>query len=158
MKLDKLNLRILKALQLDSSVSNMRLAEEIGLSESACHGRVRKLQQEGYIKGYTASLNLSKVRYAHFIVSVALHSQDARANDKFRRAIEATPQITVCYKISGQYDYVLHFMCPDAADFNRISEELLQQDLGIERMQSQLIIDETKKFTGYPLDLLFSGE
>jgi len=158
MKLDKLNLRILKALQQDSNISNLRLAEEIGLSESACHGRVKKLQQEGYIKGYTATLSLSKVRYAHFIVSVALNNQGARANDKFRQAIHAIPQITVCYKISGQYDYVLHFMCPDAADFNRISEELLQQDVGIERMQSQLIIDESKKFTGYPLDLLFSGD
>jgi len=158
MKLDRLNLRILKVLQQDSSISNLRLAEEIGLSESACHGRVRKLQQEGYIKGYTATLNLSKVRYAHFIVSVALKGQDAASNEKFRTLIDTIPQITVCYKISGQYDYVLHFMCPDAADFNRISEDMLHREIGIERMQSQLIIDESKKFTGYPLDLLFSGE
>jgi DNA-binding Lrp family transcriptional regulator len=158
MKLDRLNLRILKALQQDSSISNLRLAEDIGLSESACHGRVKKLQQEGYIKGYTAKLNLSKVRYAHFIVSVALKGQDARSNETFRKVIDNIAQITVCYKISGQYDYVLHFMCPDAADFNRISEDLLHQDIGIDRMQSQLIIDETKKFAGYPLDLLFSSE
>lgn len=156
MKLDKINLRILKALQRDSRISNLRLADEVGLSESACHGRVKKLFKEGYIDNCCANINLSKVRYAHFVVNVGLKSQSANLTEQFRRYIESVPEITLCYKVSGEFDYILHFMCADAAQFNSLSEDLLQrQDIGVDRMSTQLVIDQTKPFTGYPLETLF---
>lgn len=158
MKLDKINLRILKVLQRDSRISNLRMADEVGLSESACHGRVKKLFKENFIESCTANINLSKVRYAHFIVNVGLKSQSANLTDQFRRFINGIPEITLCYKVSGEFDYILHFMCADATQFSRLSEDLLHQDIGIERMSTQLVIDQTKPFKGYPLETLFYDE
>ncbi len=157
MKLDNINLRILEVLQRDARISNQRLADIVNLSESACHGRVKRLYQEGYIDSCTANINLSKVRHVHFIVSIGLKNQSAGLTEKFRRLIDSLPEVTLCYKISGEFDYLLHFYCADAAQFNRLSEDLLQRDIGIERMSTQMVIDTTKPFKGYPLDNLFGN-
>lgn len=155
MKFDKIDLKILNELQLDARISNARLAERVSLSESACLSRVKKLQSQKWIAGYSASINLSKLRHVHFLVNVSLVSQDPTVNRNFKRAISAISQIIRCYKISGEYDYILEFLCVDAAQFNSLSEGLLEQDLGVEKMHSQLVIEDTKPFDGLPLDELF---
>ena len=120
---------------------------------------MKKLFKEGYIESCTANINLSKVRYAHFIVNVGLKSQSANLTEQFRRYIDAIPEITLCYKVSGEFDYILHFMCADAAQFNGLSEDLLQQqNIGIDRMSTQLVINQTKPFEGFPLETLFNDE
>ncbi|MFD1215100.1 MULTISPECIES: Lrp/AsnC family transcriptional regulator [Microbulbifer] len=156
MKIDRHNLRILEVLQTNARISNLSLAEEIGLSESACLARVKKLTAEKYIREYQAEVNLDKVRHAEFYVNVALKRQDSRTSESFRRAISKIEQIVSCVKMSGEFDYMLRFVCPDAADFNRVSEQLLaDEDAAITRMTSHLVIEKTKPFNGYPLELLF---
>ncbi|MDN3640241.1 Lrp/AsnC family transcriptional regulator [Simiduia curdlanivorans] len=155
MKFDKLDLKILNELQLDARISNARLAERVSLSESACLSRVKKLQTQKWIAGYSAAINLTKLRHVHFLVNVSLISQDPKVNRDFKHAVAALPQIIRCYKISGEYDYILEFLCVDAAQFNSLSEGLLEQDLGIEKMHSQLVIEDAKPFGGLPLDELF---
>ncbi|BFM12123.1 Lrp/AsnC family transcriptional regulator [Simiduia litorea] len=155
MKFDKLDLKILNELQLDARISNARLAERVSLSESACLSRVKKLQTQKWIAGYNAAINLTKLRHVHFLVNVSLISQDPKVNRDFKTAVAALPQIIRCYKISGEYDYILEFLCVDAAQFNSLSEGLLEQDLGIEKMHSQLVIEDAKPFGGLPLDELF---
>lgn len=155
MKFDHIDLKILNALQADARISNARLAEKVALSESACLSRVKKLQSQRWIAGFAASINLSKLRHVHFLVNVSLISQDPKVNRDFKQAIGAIPQVIRCYKISGEYDYILEFLCVDAAQFNSLSEGLLEQDLGIEKMHSQLVIEDTKPFDGLPLDELF---
>ncbi|MFI2812389.1 MULTISPECIES: Lrp/AsnC family transcriptional regulator [Microbulbifer] len=156
MKIDRHNLKILQALQTNARISNLNLSEEIGLSESACLARVKRLTSERYIREFLAEVNLDKVRHAEFYVNVALKRQDARTSESFRRAINDIPQIVSCVKMSGEFDYMLRFICPDAADFNRVSEQLLaNEDAAISRMTSHLVIEKTKPFKGYPLELLF---
>ena len=156
MKIDRHNLKILEVLQTNARISNLNLADQIGLSESACLARVKKLTSEKFIREYQAEVNLDKVRHAEFYVNVALKRQDARTSESFRRAINKIEQIVSCVKMSGEFDYMLRFVCPDAADFNRVSEQLLaEEDAAITRMTSHLVIEKTKPFNGYPLDLLF---
>lgn len=155
MKFDKLDLKILNELQIDARISNARLAERVSLSESACLSRVKKLQTQKWIAGYSAAINLTKLRHVHFLVNVSLVSQDPKVNRDFKQAVASLPQIIRCYKISGEYDYILEFLCVDAAQFNDLSEGLLEQDLGIEKMHSQLVIEDAKPFGGLPLDELF---
>lgn len=155
MKFDQIDLKILNALQADARISNARLAEKVALSESACLSRVKKLQAQRWIAGFAADINLTKLRHVHFLVNVSLISQDPKVNRDFKQAIGGMPQVIRCYKISGEYDYILEFLCVDAAQFNRLSEGLLEQDLGIEKMHSQLVIEDTKPFQGLPLDELF---
>lgn len=155
MKFDRIDLKILNELQRDARISNARLAEKVALSESACLARVKKLQTQKWLAGYSAAINLSKLRHVHFLVNVSLVSQDPKVNRDFKQAIGAIAQIIRCYKISGEYDYILEFLCVDAAQFNSLSEGLLEQELGIEKMHSQLVIEDTKPFGGLPLDELF---
>lgn len=156
MKIDRHNLRILETLQTNARISNLNLSEAIGLSESACLARVKRLTGERYVREFTAEVNLDKVRHAEFYVNVALKRQDSRTSEGFRRAISGITQIVSCVKMSGEFDYMLRFVCPDAADFNRVSEKLLaNENAAITRMTSHLVIEKTKPFTGYPLDLLF---
>ena len=103
----------------------------------------------------SAAINLTKLRHVHFLVNVSLVSQDPKVNRDFKQAVASLPQIIRCYKISGEYDYILEFLCVDAAQFNDLSEGLLEQDLGIEKMHSQLVIEDAKPFGGLPLDELF---
>jgi DNA-binding Lrp family transcriptional regulator len=108
------------------------------------------------VREFLAEVNLDKVRHAEFYVNVALKRQDSRTSESFRRAINEIPQIVSCVKMSGEFDYMLRFVCPDAADFNRVSEKLLADDeAAISRMTSHLVIEKTKPFSGYPLELLF---
>ncbi|GMG87201.1 Lrp/AsnC family transcriptional regulator [Biformimicrobium ophioploci] len=159
MKIDRHNLLILKALQENGRISNLHLSEAIGLSESACLARVKKLTSERYVRRFFAEPNLEKVRHAEFYVNVALKRQDARTSTGFRQAIDALPQVVSCVKVSGEFDYILHFVCPDAADFNRVSEQLLaDENAAISRMTSQLVIENTKPFSGYPLEMLFADD
>lgn len=156
MKIDRHNLKILEVLQTNARISNLNLADQIGLSESACLARVKKLTNEKFIRDFLAEVNLDKVRHAEFYVNVALKRQDARTSESFRRAINQVEQIVSCVKMSGEFDYMLRFVCPDAADFNRVSEQLLaDEDAAITRMTSHLVIEKTKPFSGYPLELLF---
>ncbi|MEW5248860.1 Lrp/AsnC family transcriptional regulator [Microbulbifer sp. 2201CG32-9] len=156
MKIDRHNLKILQALQTNARISNLNLSEKIGLSESACLARVKRLTSERYIREFQAEVNLDKVRHAEFYVNVALKRQDARTSESFRRTIDSIPQIVSCVKMSGEFDYMLRFVCPDAADFNRVSEQLLaDEEAAISRMTSHLVIEKTKPFAGYPLELLF---
>ena len=155
-KIDRHNLKILEVLQTNARISNLNLADQIGLSESACLARVKKLTSEKFIREYQAEVNLDKVRHAEFYVNVALKRQDARTSESFRRAINKIEQIVSCVKMSGEFDYMLRFVCPDAGDFNRVSEQLLaDEDAAITRMTSHLVIEKTKPFNGYPLELLF---
>ena len=154
--MDRINLRLLELLQRDARAGNQYLASEVGLSESACHERVKKLYREAYLHSSTANINLKKVPHVHFIVSVGLKNQTAALTKKFCQLVDALPEVTCCYKVSGEYDYVLHFVCTDAARFNHLSEDLIARDLGIEKMSTQLVIDTTKPFRGYPLAALFN--
>ncbi len=155
-KIDRHNLKILDVLQTNARISNLNLADQIGLSESACLARVKKLTSEKFIREFQAEVNLEKVRHAEFYVNVALKRQDSKTSESFRRAINKIEQIVSCVKMSGEFDYMLRFVCPDAADFNRVSEQLLaDEDAAITRMTSHLVIEKTKPFTGYPLELLF---
>lgn len=155
MKFDKIDLKILNELQRDARISNARLAEKVALSESACLSRVKKLQNQKWIAGYSVAITLSKLRHVHFLVNVSLVSQDPKVNRDFKHAVGMIPQVIRCYKISGEYDYIMEFLCVDAAQFNTLSEGLLEQDLGIEKMHSQLVIEDSKPFSGLPLDELF---
>ncbi|MCH9690462.1 MAG: Lrp/AsnC family transcriptional regulator [Gammaproteobacteria bacterium] len=158
MKIDRHNLRILEALQTNARISNLNLSEAIGLSESACLTRVKRLTREQYVREFIAEINLSKVPHAEFYVNVALKRQDARTSEGFRHIIKGLKQVVSCVKMSGEFDYMLHFVCPDAADFNRVSEQLLaDEDASISRMTSHLVIEKTKPFSGYPLDMLFQS-
>ena len=110
-KLDRIDINILAQLQQNSRLTNVDLAEAVGLSPSPCLSRVRRLEKAGYITGYNARLNLVRL-VDHITVFTEVTLQDHRREDfiKFESEIRRYDALVECHLISGGYDYLLKFV------------------------------------------------
>ena len=106
--LDEIDRRILRAVAKDGRKSNSALAEEVGLSTSPCWQRVKRLEEDGYIEGYTALLNPEKLGYAELVfVEVSLQKHDSETLKQFGEDMARVPEILEVFLVSGDYDYLL---------------------------------------------------
>lgn len=118
--LDKIDKRILNALQKDSSLSNNQLADLVGLSPSPCLRRVRILEEHGFIDGYSARLNSEKLGLnLTLFVRVWLKSQTEDVVNHFANTIKDLDEVQECYLMVGDCDFVLKVVVKDLADYRR---------------------------------------
>ncbi|MFC4670911.1 Lrp/AsnC family transcriptional regulator [Seohaeicola nanhaiensis] len=124
--LDDIDRRILRSLQRDGRLGNNHLAEEVGLSPSPCWQRTRRLEAEGYIKGYTAVLDQEKLGAPEtVIIEVTLNRHDDAVLETFGRAMAELPEVLEVYLTTGEYDYYIKV----AVDGTRGYEEFLRHKL-----------------------------
>lgn len=124
--LDRIDRRILRALQGNGRLTNTQLAEEVGLSASPCWQRTRRLEAEGYIRGYTAILDQERLGMAEtVIIEVMLDRHDDTALEAFGKAMVALPEVLEVYLTTGEYDYFIKV----AANGTRGYEDFLRQKL-----------------------------
>ena len=151
-QLDKTNKIILNELQKDAQRSITDLAGRASLSASSCHRRVKLLEEAGVITGYTATLDRTTLGLANeFFVEVSLSAQTEEAFEKFEKAIQRVPEIMECHLMSGQFDYLLHVVAIDAADYERIHRSRISRLPGVQRIQSSLALRTVKPWAGYPI-------
>lgn len=151
--LDRIDYRILDALQSDGRLSNVALAERVGLSASACLRRVQILEDRGLILGYTAILNEGALGWtSNVMVAITLDRQSEDYLSSFEDAVEACPDVMECYLMAGEADYVLRVLAKDAADYERIHKEHLSRLPGVRRIQSSFALRKVVKRTGIQLD------
>ena len=155
LKLDRIYLKILSVLQSHARITNQQLADRVGLSPSPCLERVKRLEQEGFIKGYLGRIDLDRIS-ANVMVytTVALRTHEQGDFLRFEEAVRGMPEVVECYKVSGEFDYILRFVCADMARYNAISDALLRVGHGVDKMSSHVVFDRTKEFMGYPLERL----
>ncbi len=152
MIVDPLNLRILRELQRDCRLSVAELGQRVGLSASACHRRVKQLEDAGIIMGYAARLAPRALGYTmEFFVEVSLKSQADKALDAFERAVRTSPEILECHLMAGGTDYLLRIVAADSADFERIHRERLAKLPNVARLESHLAIRTVRAWSGYPI-------
>jgi Lrp/AsnC family leucine-responsive transcriptional regulator len=152
MALNSLNRRILAELQRDCRLPIAELGARVGLSPSACHRRVKQLEDAGLIAGYVARLDRRALGYTmEFFIEVSLRSQSDKALDTFERAVEASPEILECHLMAGGTDYLLRVVATDAADFERIHRERLAKLPNVARLHSHLAIRTVRGWNGYPV-------
>ncbi len=152
MKLDKLDKKILRALQDDGRISNTDLAELVGLSASACLRRVRTLESEGVIQKYVALLNPKKLgKRMNVFVEISLGSQTEEALATFEKAVDRSAEIIECHLMGGDADYILRVMANDPVDFERIHRDHLTRLPGVVRMRSSFAIRSTKQGSAMPI-------
>jgi DNA-binding Lrp family transcriptional regulator len=150
--LDKIDRILLTELQRDSRQSIADLAAKAALSPSACHRRVKLLEDAGAIEGYTAKLSRTALGFTNeFFVEVSLSSQTEEAFEKFERAILREPEILECHLMSGQFDYLLRIAATDATDYERIHRSKISRLPGVQRIQSSLALRTVKPWGGYPV-------
>ncbi|WP_119301387.1 Lrp/AsnC family transcriptional regulator [Dongia deserti] len=151
-KIDRIDLKILTALQEQGRMSNLELAAKAGLSASPCHARHRALERSKVIQGYRADVDLSKlIDYVEILSFVTLHKHGRTQQGAFERLIERTPQAIACYQISGNFDYIVHFVCRSVGDYVELHHSLIEEEPNIASVTTNVIMAETKKFSGYPL-------
>jgi len=123
---DVINDRILQEMSRDGRISNIELAERVGLSPSACLRRVAALEASGVIRGYRAVID-SAARGVGFVayVTVGLNQHTKAAQEAFERAIARAPEVRECHNITGNVEYLLRIEAADLADYKRFHTDVL---------------------------------
>jgi Lrp/AsnC family transcriptional regulator, regulator of ectoine-degradation genes len=145
MKLDKIDLNILGALQKDGRMTKLRLAEAVNLSPTACWERLSRLERNGVITGYTARINMDKVaRRTSVLVEIMLKSHQQADFQRFEAAILREPSIVSCDATGGGVDYILKVAADDIDSYQRLIDRLLTQELGIDRYFTYIVTKTVK--------------
>ncbi len=156
--LDAIDCRILAALQAEGRLSNVELAERVGLSPSPCLRRVQRLERDGYIEGYRAVLGRRRVGlgFTVFIgIKIDAHA-DERA-DEMRDTIVAMPEVIACHMVSGEADYLLEVVVPDLEHYERFLLDRLLALTMIKEVRSNIAIQTAKVAAPLPLGHLVLG-
>ncbi|XEU22849.1 Lrp/AsnC family transcriptional regulator [Tistrella mobilis] len=141
MHLDPVDDRIVRLLRKDGRMSNARLAEAVGLSQSACLRRLRLLEKSGVIRGYTALIDLpADEEPTVVIVQITLERQTEEVLNRFEMAVRRCPEVRECYLMTGLSDYLLRVETEDAAAYERVHKEVLSRMPGVARIQSSFAI------------------
>ncbi|MDO4223413.1 MAG: Lrp/AsnC ligand binding domain-containing protein [Acinetobacter sp.] len=143
---DRIDLKILTILQDDARISNIKLAEKVNLSPTAVLARVQRLNKEGYIQGYEARLNPSKMN-AGFLVfaQILLDRTTSNALHEFKTAVMNSPQIIECHMMSGGFDFMVKIRCQNMEEYRKIADELLWQLPGVKETRSYPVIEQIKE-------------
>lgn len=144
-ELDRLDLRILATLQADGRITNVKLAETIGLSPTAVLARVQRLTDEGYILGYEARLNPLKLGAGMLVfVEVLLDRTTPNVFNEFKAAVQVRDEILECHMVAGGFDYLLKTRSADMADYRRFAGAVLWQLPGVRETRTYAVMEEVK--------------
>lgn len=144
--MDALDLRILDCLQRDASVTNQSLAEEVGLSPSACLKRVKRLRESGVIDRVVALLNPEAIGNSlYFVVEVTMERDQKRLYKRFEDRALAAPEVKQCYQVTGASDYVLIVSVPDLDAYDKFCDSVLYADDNLHKFRT-LLSRKRRKF------------
>jgi DNA-binding Lrp family transcriptional regulator len=139
--MDDIDRAILRELRRDGRMPNAKLAEAVGLSPSACLRRLRLLERNGTIRGYTALVEEAPAKdTVTVIVQITLDRQTDEHLRRFETAVRTCPEVRECHLMTGLSDYLLRVEVRDAADYERLHKEALSRMPGVARIQSSFAI------------------
>ncbi|NLY26733.1 MAG: Lrp/AsnC family transcriptional regulator [Alcaligenaceae bacterium] len=152
MRLDSTDLKILRELQNDGSLSNVELARRVHLSPSPCLVRVRALQEAGVIQRYVALVNAAALGLSlNVFISISLKSQNKEALARFEQRIAEHDEVMECYLMTGDSDYLIRVAVPDMAALERFILDQLTPIPGIEKIRSSFALKQVSYKTALPL-------
>ena len=146
MKVDKFDLAILKVLQEDARASLQAMSERVGLSSSPCWARIKRMESEGVIQGYTVRVDPPSIGLSEtVIVQVTLESHTDETLYDFGRMLEQIPEVMEAYLVSGDYDYYIRIAVKDTRDYERLLRERLYRIPGIRHSKSSFVLRTLKE-------------
>ncbi|HEY6576516.1 MAG TPA: Lrp/AsnC family transcriptional regulator [Mycobacterium sp.] len=144
-ELDDTDRRILTALHADARISNSALAELVGIAPSTCHGRVRRLQDVGVIRGFYADIDPAAIGLSlQAMISVSLQSNARGRIGTFIHHIRRRPQVMDVYFLAGADDFILHVAAKDTDDLRSFVVENLNADADVAGTQTSLIFEHLR--------------
>lgn len=151
-QLDQIDRKILALLQTNARVTNIELAEKVGLSPSPCLRRVRELEERGVVRRYVTLVDAAKVGLpVSVFVNVTLDRQIETALEKFETAILKRPEVMECYLMTGDFDYLLRVVTADLSAYERFLVENLTRVPGVSSIRSSFALKQVKYSTALPL-------
>ncbi len=145
---DRIDLRILRALQSDGRMPNLKLAEAVSLSPTAVLARTQRLQREGYILGYEARLNPLKLGLGMMVfVEVLLDRTTPNVFDQFKAAVQVRDEIMECHMVAGGFDYLLKTRMADMLAYRDFAGKVLWQLPGVRETRTYAVMEEVKNTT-----------
>jgi Lrp/AsnC family transcriptional regulator len=152
MNLDETDKKILELLQEDAQLTLKDMANQINLSLTPVHDRVKRLEKEGYIEKYVALLNKKKVgNHLTVYCQVTLVKQTIDLSDAFNEAILQLPEVVECSFVSGTFDYFLKVVLPDMESYHNFHQKKLSILPQVALINSFFIITEVKNTTVLPI-------
>ena len=150
-KMDKIDQRIIRELQLNARLTNQELAEKINLSASPCLRRVRKLESDGILIGYTAKVDQEMYGLpVNVFVSVRLERQNDQSMKDFEEGINKFDQVMECYLMTGNRDYMMRVVSADLKSFELFIRDELTKLPGIASVESSFAFGNVKNRNVFP--------
>lgn len=152
MAFDRIDRQILELLQDDGRMTNVELAERVGLTAPPCLRRVRALEEQGAIKGYHASLDAATLGYPITVFAlVSLRNQAEQDLTAFEEYVDAIPEIRECHMLNGEIDFILKIVATDLKAFQDILTTHLTPAPNVASVKTSLTIRTAKALPGIPV-------
>ncbi|WP_188055002.1 MULTISPECIES: Lrp/AsnC family transcriptional regulator [unclassified Sphingosinithalassobacter] len=152
MRFDEIDVRILGLLQENGRMTNVELAERVGLTAPPCLRRVRALEQEGAIRGYHAALDAEALGYGLTVFAmVSLRSQAESDLRAFETLVADIPEVRECHMLNGEIDFILKIVATDLQSFQKILTTRLTTAPNVESVKTSLTIRTSKLLPGVPV-------
>ena len=149
---DRIDLKILKLLQADGRLTNLKLAEAVALSPTAVLARTQRLQRDGFILGFEARLNPLKLgRGMMVFVEVLLDRTTPNVFNEFKAAVQVRDEIMECHMVAGGFDYLLKTRMADMAAYRDFAGSVLWQLPGVRETRTYAVMEEVKNSSQLPL-------
>jgi len=146
---DQINARILRLLEADGRISNLALAEAVGLSPSACLRRVQEMERRGVIKGYRARLDPSQMGRAYVVyVAVGLAEHTKAAQEGFEQAMQNAEEVTECHNVAGAFEYMLRVEVADLPAYKAFHTDTLGTVPHVRSITSYMVMGSPKDVRG----------
>lgn len=151
-ELDRIDRQILRELQAEGRLSLTELGERVGLSTTPCTERVRRLEQEGVIMGYSARLNPAHLEAGLLVfVELNLAYKSADVFEEFRRAVLLLPHVLECHLVSGDFDYLIKARICEMASYRRLLGDILLTLPHVRESKSYIVMEEVKESLELPV-------
>lgn len=155
MRLDRIDINILTQLQKNGRMTNVKLADAVGLSASPCLQRVKRLERSGFIQNYKAFLNLAKIaEYVTVYTEVYINGHKREDFIKFENSMKKVDEVMECHLISGGYDYLVRFVTRNIGHYQEVIEGLVDSNIGISKYFSYIVIKSPVVKDDMPLQIL----
>ena len=151
-ELSKSDRKLLQALQQDTTLSQIELAERSGLSRTSVWRRIRDLEEAGLIEGKVALLNSRQLGFQiHVLLSVSMNKHSVRTRKEFEQHVQTLPEVTECFSVSGDRDYLLHIVARDMEYYNDFLNTMILDHTIVHSASSSFALRRVKYTTALPL-------
>lgn len=156
--MDNFDVKILSYLQNEGRASYQEVGDAVGLSLSACHKRVKALEQSGVIERYAAIVSEDQTGFrTSTYIQVRLHDQKQGTLDAFEAQVIQHPEIMDCVLMAGDWDYLVRILCRGVEDYERIHHDILTALPGVERVNSSFALRTICRRTAIPMSIIAQG-